>query len=84
VTVVDSIKLETPKTSMIHGLMTKLGLDSQSCMIAIDQHDPIVWKSCRNIPRLSLSPCDELNALSVLQRKRFVITRAALDKLLSR
>jgi hypothetical protein len=33
---------------------------------------------------LSLSPCDDLNALSVLSRKRFVITKGALGRLLAR
>lgn len=84
VTVVDSIQLDAPKTKAIHGLVKKLGFADTSCMIAIDHHDPVVWKSCRNIPKLSLSPYGDLNALSVLSRKRFVITRAALDKLVAR
>ena len=84
VTVVDAIKIEAPKTSVIHGMVKTLGFADKSCMIAIDRHDPVVWKSCRNIPRLSVSPCDDLNAHSVLARKRFVITKAALDRLLAR
>jgi large subunit ribosomal protein L4 len=84
VTVVDSIALDAPKTKAIFALMKKLGLADSSCMIAIDQHDAVVWKSARNIPRLSLAPCGDLNALSVLSRKRFVITKAALSKLLAR
>ena len=84
VTVVESIKLEVPKTNVIQKMVTTLGLDGQSCLIAIDQHDPVVWKSCRNIERLSLSPCDDLNANSVLSRRRFVITKDALNRLLAR
>ena len=84
VTLVDSIVLDAPKTSTIHKMVTTMGIGNQSCLIAIDQHDPVVWKSCRNIQRLSLSPCDDLNALSVLSRKRFVITKAALSRLLAR
>ena len=84
VTVVDTLQLPAPKTSAIHGMVKTLGFADKSCMIAIDQHDPVVWKSCRNIPRLSVSPCDDLNALSVLSRKRFVITKAALNRLLAR
>lgn len=84
VTVVDAIKLDAPKTKEVHTLVKTLGFVDKSCMIAIDRHDPVVWKSCRNIPRLSVSPCDELNAHSVLARKRFVITKAALDRLLAR
>ena len=84
VTVVDSIQMEAPKTSAIHGMVKALGFSETSCMLAIDKHDPVVWKSCRNLSRFSVSPCDELNALSVLSRKRFVITKAALDKLLAR
>lgn len=84
VMLVDSIQLDAPKTSAIHGMVKKLGLVNDSCMIAIDKHDAVVWKSCRNIPRLSLSPCDDLNAHSVLQRKRLVITKAALNRLVAR
>ncbi len=84
VTLVDSIQMDAPKTSAIHGLVKTLGFADKSCMIAIDSHDPVVYKSCRNIPRLSVSPCDDLNALSVLTRKRFVITKAALSRLLAR
>ena len=82
-TVVDSIQLEAPKTSAISKMVTTLA-PNQSCLIAIDRHDPVVWKSCRNIQRLSVFPCDDLNALSVLSRKRFVITKAALSRLLAR
>ena len=84
VTVVDAIQLEAPKTNAISRMVTTLGLAGQSCLITIDRHDPVVWKSCRNIQRLSLSPCDDLNALSILSRKRFVITKAALNRLLAR
>lgn len=84
VTVVDSLQLEAPKTKAIHGLVKTLGFADKSCMIAIDKHDPVVWKSCRNIPRLSVSPCGDLNALSILSRKRFVITKAALNQLVSK
>ena len=84
VTVLDSIQLDAPKTSAIHGMVKKLGFADKSCLIAIDQHDPVVWKSCRNIPRMSVAPCDDLNALSVLTKRRFVITKAALSRLLTR
>ena len=84
VTVVDTLELQAPKTKAIHGMVKTLGLAEKSCMIAIDKHDPVVYKSCRNIPKLSVSPCDDLNALSVLSRKQFVITKAALNRLLAR
>ncbi len=84
VTVLDSIQLDAPKTSVIHRMVKALGFAEKSCMIAIDQHDPVVWKSCRNIPKLSLSPCDDLNALSVLSRRQFVITKSALTRLVAR
>lgn len=84
VTLVDSIQLDAPKTKDINLMVKTLGLADTSCMIAIEKHDPVVWKSCRNIPRVSMSPCDDLNAHTVLQRKRLVITKAALSRLLAR
>jgi large subunit ribosomal protein L4 len=48
---------------------------------ALDQN---VYRSARNIDQVTVSPVAELNALSVLQPRKMLITRAALDAIKER
>jgi large subunit ribosomal protein L4 len=81
VTVLDELALTAPKTKDVVGLLSALGLAESSCLLAIERYDINVWKSARNIPRLSVSPASDLNAYDLLQRKRLLVTKAALDKI---
>ncbi len=84
VVVLDSLAFDAPKTKLVANLLKTLGLTGQSCLFAIEKHDPQVWKSARNIPRVSVSPAAGVNAYSLLLRKRLVVTKAALDALRTR
>ena len=46
--------------------------------------DPIVYKSVRNIDKVTVSPVADLNALAVLVPKKLLVTRAALDAIRDR
>jgi large subunit ribosomal protein L4 len=81
VTVLDELAISSPKTKDVVGLLKALGLAESSCLLAIEGYDINVWKSARNIPRLSVSPASDLNAYDLLQRKTLLVTKAALDKL---
>ena len=81
VTVVDSFSLDAPKTAAVAKLLHTLELGKTSCLLAIENHDPNVWMSARNIANLRVSPAGELNAYDVLRQRQFVVTRSALDKL---
>lgn len=81
VTIVDDLQVPQPKTKEVAGMLKSLGLSETSCLLTIENHDPNVWRSARNIARLAVCPAGELNAYEVLHKKQFVVTRAALDKL---
>src|SRR6266498_1637046 len=49
--------------------------------VVIDKHDPLVYKSARNIRGVEVAPVAEFNAYAVLRPKRLLLTRAALEKL---
>jgi large subunit ribosomal protein L4 len=79
--VVDKVSLDRPQTKAVAGMLKSLGLQGQPCLLAIDRHDPTVWLSARNVESLSVSPAADLNAYKLLQRKRLLVTEAALDRL---
>ena len=79
--VIDQIEMDQPKTSSVANMLKALQLDGVSTLIATEEHNPVVYKSARNIQRVSVSHVTDLNAFIVLQPQRLVITKAALDSL---
>jgi len=81
VMVLDQFALDAPKTSEVVSLLKALEINGTSTLIATDGHNANVFKSARNIPRVSVMEVRDLNALALLHPQRILITRAALDAL---
>lgn len=81
VVVIDELKLSAPKTKEVATILKALKLEGQSTLVATNEYDVNVYKSARNIDRVTVSPVAELNALAVLKPRRLLVTRAALDAL---
>lgn len=84
VTLVDELVMQAPKTKEVVGVLTALGLSDTSCLLTINGHDPIVWKSARNIEKVQVTPASDLNAYDILHQRQMVLTKSALDQLLGR
>jgi len=79
--VVDQLAVAEPKTRTIAAMLKALGVERQSCLLAIAGANANVWRSARNISTCRVAPCAELNAYDLLHQKRLVITREAIDQL---
>ena len=79
--VIDKLSMEAPKTSQLAGVLKACGLDGTTTLLVTADHDPIVFKSGRNMSAVEVSPVRELNALSVLRPKRMVLTREAAERI---
>ena len=84
VIVLDELSLTAPKTKEVALILKALQLQGVSTLVATATLDPIVYKSLRNIDKVTVSPVGELNALSVLVPKKLLVTRAALDAIRDR
>ncbi|WP_299459391.1 50S ribosomal protein L4 [uncultured Gimesia sp.] len=84
VTLIDELTMQAPKTREVAGVLSALGLSKISCLLTIDGHDPVVWKSARNIAGVQVSPAGDLNAYDILHQRQMVLTKSALDRLLGR
>jgi len=78
--VLDQLQIETPKTSQVAEMLRNLKV-AGSCLLAIEQHNPAVWKSARNIDKLLTKVASDMNAYDLLQRRRLIITKAAMEGL---
>jgi large subunit ribosomal protein L4 len=84
VVVIDNLQFGEPKTREMAGILKALGLAGTSTLVTVADRNPNVYKSARNIQRITVSPVSELNALAVLTPRRMLITKAAMDQLLGR
>ena len=79
VKLIDALPVTAPKTSVVAGMLKKLGLGEQTVLVAPEKHDANLWKSARNIDGVSVAPVADLNAWSILRPRSILMTRAAID-----
>ena len=78
--VIDELAFTEPKTKEMAAILKALGLGGTSTLVTTESYDPNVYRSARNISRVTVLPVADLNALSVLQPRRVLVTKAALDR----
>ena len=84
VIVLDELSLKDPKTREVAGILKALNLTGVSTIVATAALDPVVYKSVRNIDKVTIAPVSDLNAWSVLTPKKLLLTKAALDSIKER
>lgn len=76
---VDELAFSEPHTKDMAVVLRALKLAGQSTLVATATYDVNVYKSARNIDKVTVSPVAELNALAVLKPRRMLVTKEALD-----
>ena len=84
VIVIDELAFSEPKTKEMAGILKALKLAGESTLVTTAALDANVYKSARNIDRITVSPVEGLNALAVLQPRKMLVTKAALDAIKER
>jgi large subunit ribosomal protein L4 len=78
---VDKLEFAEPKTRDMAAILKTLGCVGETVLVATSEYNQNIYKSVRNIAKVSVAPAGDLNALSVLSAKRLVMTTAAADAL---
>lgn len=81
--VVDGLKVDRPQTKFVAGVLDKLRIN-RSCLLTLAQADEAMVKSARNIPDVTVCVVQQLNAYDVAIRQKMLVTREAMDVLLSK
>lgn len=77
--ILDGVKFDAPKTKRFAALLKAVGGD-KGCLLATSGVDANLYKSSRNLPRADVMDVAELNAYSVLSRRRLIFTREAFGQ----
>jgi large subunit ribosomal protein L4 len=84
VIIIDELSFAEPKTKEMAGILKALQLAGTSTLVATAALDQNVYRSARNIDKVTVSPVSDLNALAVLKPRKLLVTRAALDAIKDR
>ncbi len=84
IVVIDELSFGEPKTKEMAGILQALSLSGKSTLVTTALADANVYKSARNIDRVTVLPVAELNALAVLTPRKILVTKAALDAIKER
>ena len=78
--VIDSIKMETPKTKDFAAFLAAVGADCK-CLVVTAEACQNVVKSGRNIPGCEVTFANLLNVYDIVNAKKLVVDQAALAKI---
>lgn len=84
IVVIDELSMTAPKTKQVASILKVLGLAGASTLVTTASHDVNVYKSARNIDKVSVSHVSDLNALAILKPRKMLVTKAALDAIKTR
>jgi large subunit ribosomal protein L4 len=83
VVVVDDLDFEKPRTKEFTNMLGRLNIEN-SCLVTINDYDTNLYKSARNIARISVMPVAELNAGEICNYSKILFTRDAFLTLLNK
>jgi large subunit ribosomal protein L4 len=83
ITVIDKLDFAAPKTKQMADILKALKCEG-SVLVTTAAYDQNVYKSGRNIESVVISPSADLNALAILNARRLLVTKDALDQLKER
>ena len=78
--VIDSIKMDSPKTKEFAAFLAAVGCNCKTLVVTAEANQNVV-KSGRNIPGCEVTFANLINVYDVLNAKKLVVDKAALQKI---
>jgi len=83
VLVIDQIQIEKPKTKDFAEILRNLKID-RSCLVMIESFDENIYKSARNISKITIQPVELINAGDVCKHNKILFTKNAIMSLIDK
>ena len=81
--VVENFAMDAPSTSSLKGMLAKMELGGKSVLLLTGNHDSAVYRSGRNVPKLTVRNASECSTLDVMKAQVVVLQEAAVETLVS-
>jgi len=78
IVVVEALAFDAPKTKTMNEVLKRAGLDGRRTLLVLDQAEPNLIKSCRNIKNLRTTMAHQLNPYDLLECESVMLTAGSL------
>jgi len=79
--VIEDFQIEEAKTKNVYQILKNLNLENDKALMLIPDKDDTLLLSARNIEKLTLSIADKISTYDILNHKRILIFKSAIDLL---
>lgn len=79
--VVDDFTFDTVKTKQMASVLDKLSIKNMKTLVLLADVDKNVYMSGRNIPKLTIQPADKISTYDILNHRKIVILKSAINKI---
>lgn len=79
IVVVDGLAFDTPKTKEFKSVLSNLKLENEKILLVLSKSNENVYKAARNMKNTKVVPADLLNTYDVLNAKKVVIAKDAVE-----
>ena len=76
--VLEDFSLDAPKTKRMSGMTQALKVDDRKALLLTGEVSSHVVKSCRNLPKLSVLPANQVSTYDLVNVDTVILTRVAL------
>ena len=81
VAVLSHLPLDEAKTREVYSVLRNLRMTEGKTLLVLPEYDERLLRAARNIPRVSMAVCTNLNTYQVLRSDRLVFLQAAVDRM---
>jgi large subunit ribosomal protein L4 len=78
----DRLELREPRTREMAAVLRNLGV-AGTCLVVVEEHEPVLWRCCRNIQGSAMSPWRELTVYELIRAERVIFVLGALRRFLA-
>ena len=84
VKVIDDLEFEKPSTKAFAQVLAACGLEGAKVLFITAESQPVLIKSCRNIPGVEIEPAATASTYDIVAAESVLLSKGALDKLVQR
>ena len=79
--VIEDFDFDAPKTKNFFSILKLLNIDKNETLFVTEKISENLFKSCRNIQRITVRKIDSLSAYDIIHCEKFLIQKSAFEKL---
>lgn len=82
--VIEDFSIESPKTKLLNGVITKIAPDSKKVLLVSDEHNDNTSLAGRNLSYARLSSTPDLGPVDIVQADKIIFSVKGIDSLLEK